>query len=191
MEAYRKDGVVQRSIQAIKERIDAVKSEEQESVKPKAAEIAEERILDILLPPKPAERKVEDLISDRNLETHEVEQEPQLDTTREKMRRLLREGKLDNRYVDLEIQESRSGPMIEVFTSSGIEDMGLNIKEMFGNIFPQKKKRARVKVPEAREILENEEAQRLSVRFVYGRKVQRIDKEQPDPCPGQWQWQRL
>lgn len=141
--------------------VNMVKSEEQESVKPKAAEIAEERLLDILLPPKPVERKVEDLVSDRNIEMHEVEQAPQFDTTREKMRKLLRDGKLDNRYVDLEIQESRSGPMIEVFTSSGIEDMGLNIKEMFGNIFPQKKKKARVKVPEAREILENEEAQRL------------------------------
>ena len=141
--------------------VNMVKSEEQESVKPKAAEIAEERLLDILLPPKPVERKVEDLISDRNIEMHEVEQSPQFDTTREKMRKLLHEGKLDNRYVDLEIQESRSGPMIEVFTSSGIEDMGLNIKEMFGNIFPQKKKKARVKIPEAREILENEEAQRL------------------------------
>jgi ATP-dependent HslUV protease ATP-binding subunit HslU len=141
--------------------VNMVKSEEQESVKPKAAEIAEERLLDILLPPKPVERKVEDLISDRNIEMHEVEQSPQFDTTREKMRKLLREGKLDYRYVDLEIQESRSGPMIEVFTSSGIEDMGLNIKEMFGNIFPQKKKKARVKIPEAREILENEEAQRL------------------------------
>lgn len=141
--------------------VNMVKSEEQESVKPKAAEIAEERLLDILLPPKPVERKVEDLISDRNIEMHEVEQSPQFDTTREKMRKLLHEGKLDNRYVDLEIQESRSGPMIEVFTSSGIEDMGLNIKEMFGNIFPQKKKKTRVKIPEAREILENEEAQRL------------------------------
>lgn len=141
--------------------VSMVKSEEQENVKPKAAEIAEERILDILLPPKPAERKVEDLVSDRHIEMHEVEQFPQSDTTREKMRRLLHEGKLDNRYVDLEIQESRSGPMIEVFTSSGIEDMGLNIKEMFGNIFPQKKKKARVKIPEALEILENEEAQRL------------------------------
>ncbi len=141
--------------------VNMVKSEEQENVKPKAAEIAEERILDILLPPKPAERKVEDLISNKHIEVHDVEQVPPVDNTREKMRKLLHEGKLDNRYVDLEIQESRSGPMIEVFTSSGIEDMGLNIKEMFGNIFPQKKKKARVKIPEALEILENEEAQRL------------------------------
>ena len=141
--------------------VNMVKSEEQENIKPKAAEIAEERLLDILLPPKPVEKKVDDLISDRHLELHEAEQPQQFDNTREKMRRLLHEGKLDNRYVDLEIQESRSGPMIEVFTSSGIEDMGLNIKEMFGNIFPQKKKKARVKIPEALEILENEEAQRL------------------------------
>ncbi|HET6462075.1 MAG TPA: ATP-dependent protease ATPase subunit HslU [Syntrophales bacterium] len=141
--------------------VNMVKSEEQKNIKPKAAEIAEERLLDILLPPKPIERKAEDLSADRHLELHEGEQPQQIDNTREKMRRLLHEGKLDNRYVDLEIQESRSGPMIEVFTSSGIEDMGLNIKEMFGNIFPQKKKKARVKIQEALEILENEEAQRL------------------------------
>ena len=141
--------------------VNMIKSEEQENIKPKATEIAEERLLDILLPPRPVERKVEDLISDRNFEVQENEQIPQIDNTREKMRKLLREGKLDNRYVDLEISEVRSGPMIEIFTSSGIEDMGLNIKEMFGNIFPQKKKKSRVKVPEALKILEQEEAQRL------------------------------
>jgi ATP-dependent HslUV protease ATP-binding subunit HslU len=92
---------------------------------------------------------------------HEAAEPQPIDNTREKMRRLLREGKLDGRFVELEISETRSGPMIEVFTSSGIEDMGLNIKEMFGNIFPQKKKKRRVKVPEALEILEQEEAQRL------------------------------
>lgn len=141
--------------------VNLIKSEERENVKPKANEIAEERLLDILIPPRPAERKVEDIISERRLELHEAEQSQQLDNTREKMRRLLREGKLDNRYVDLEISEVKSGPMIEIFTSSGVEDMGLNIKEMFGNIFPQKKKKSRVKVPEARELLEQEEAQRL------------------------------
>jgi len=141
--------------------VNLIKSEERENIKPKAAEIAEERLLDILIPPRPVERKVEDIISERRLELDEAEQSPQLDNTREKMRRLLREGKLDNRYVDLEISEVKSGPMIEIFTSSGVEDMGLNIKEMFGNIFPQKKKKSRVKVPEARELLEQEEAQRL------------------------------
>jgi ATP-dependent HslUV protease ATP-binding subunit HslU len=74
---------------------------------------------------------------------------------------MLHEGRLDGRFVELEISEVKSGPMIEVFTSSGVEDMGLNIKELFGNIFPQKKKRVRLKVPEALEILEQEEAQKL------------------------------
>jgi ATP-dependent HslUV protease ATP-binding subunit HslU len=140
--------------------VNLVRAEEQEKVKSKAAEIAEERLLDILIPPKPAEGKVSDLIAYRGSEPPGAEI-PQTDTTREKFRRFLNEGRLDGRYVDLEISEVKSGPMIEVFTSSGVEDMGLNIKEMFGNIFPQKKKQMRVKVPEALEILAQEEAQKL------------------------------
>lgn len=141
--------------------VNMVRGEEQEKVKTKAAEIAEERLLDILLPPKPVEGKVSDLIADRASEPPELEPHQQIDTTREKIRRMLHEGRLDNRFVTLEISEAKSGPMIEVFTSSGVEDMGLNIKEMFGNIFPQKKKQARMKVPEALEVLQQEEAQKL------------------------------
>ena len=141
--------------------VNIVRGEEQEKVKSKAAEIAEERLLDVLLPPKPVEGKVSDLIADRALESPDAEPPLQIDTTREKIRRMLHEGKLDGRFVELEISEVKSGPMIEVFTSSGVEDMGLNIKELFGNIFPQKKKRVRLKVPEALEILEQEEAQKL------------------------------
>jgi ATP-dependent HslUV protease ATP-binding subunit HslU len=141
--------------------INMIRGEEQEKVKSKAAEIAEERLLDILLPPKPVEGKVSDLIAERASEPPEVEHHWQTDSTREKIRRMLHEGKLDGRFVDLEISELKSGPMIEVFSSSGVEDMGLNIKEMFGNIFPQKKKQVRMKVPEALEILKAEEAQKL------------------------------
>ena len=141
--------------------VNMVKSEEQENVKARAAELAEERLLDILLPPKPVEKKVEDMLSDKLPETDQTDQMFQQDTTREKIRRLLREGKLGSRSVTVEIQDIRPGPMIEVFSSSGVEDMGLNIKEMFGNIFPQKKKERKVKVPEALEILTQEEAQRL------------------------------
>jgi len=141
--------------------VNIVRGEEQEKVKSKAAEIAEERLLDVLLPPKPVEGKVSDLIADRALESPDAEPPLQIDTTREKIRRMLHEGKLDSRFVELEISEVKGGPMIEVFTSSGVEDMGLNIKELFGNIFPQKKKRVMLKVPEALEILEQEEAQKL------------------------------
>jgi ATP-dependent HslUV protease ATP-binding subunit HslU len=140
--------------------INMVRSEEQEKVKPRAAEMAEERLLDILLPPRPVERKAEEMIGER--EDEESAELPLLqDNTREKLRRLLHEGKLDNRFVDLEVADVRSTPMIEVFSSSGVEDMGLNIKEMFGNIFPQKKKLRRIKLPEALEILAQEEAQKL------------------------------
>jgi len=141
--------------------ISMIKSEEQSRVRAKAAELAEDRLLDILLPPKPVEKKVTDMITSENGATIEAEYVSEPDTTREKLRRLLREGRLDGRFVELEVAEARSGPMIEIFSSSGIEDMGLNVKDMLGNLFPQKKKKRRVKIPEALEILSEEEAQRL------------------------------
>jgi ATP-dependent HslUV protease ATP-binding subunit HslU len=141
--------------------VNLIRSEEQEKVQARATELAEERLLDILLPPKPSEKKVEDMLADRTPETEPEELPLPLDTTREKIRRLLREGKLDNRSVEIETQETRSGPMIEIFSSAGVEDMGLNIKDMLGSIFPQKRKVRKVKVPEAIELLTQEEAQRL------------------------------
>jgi len=142
-------------------KVHMVRAEEQEKVLAKAAEIAEERLLDLLLPPKPVERNVEEMMADHTRLTEESEPQQPYDSTREKLRRLLHEGKLDNRHVDLELTESRSGPMIEIFSASGVEDLGLNLKEMFGNMLPQKKKISRVSVPEALEILTEEEAQRL------------------------------
>ncbi len=141
--------------------ISMVKSEEQSRVRAKAAELAEDRLLDILLPSKPVEKKVTDMITGGNGTTVEAEYVPEQDTTRDKLRRLLHEGRLDGRFVELEVSEVRSGPMIEIFSSAGMEDMGLNVKDMLGNLFPQKKKKRRVKVPEALEILSEEEAQRL------------------------------
>ena len=141
--------------------INMIKSEEQGRVRAKAAELAEDRLLDILLPPKPVEKKVTDMITDASGTAVEAEYIPEQDTTREKLRRLLRDGHLDGRFVELEVTEARSGPMVEIFSSAGMEDMGLNIKDMLGNLFPQKKKKRRVKVPEALEILVEEEAQRL------------------------------
>jgi len=142
--------------------VNMVKSEEKESVKVKAMEMAEERILDVLLPPLRLAEKKPDEPPDHNVIqlSNNGEVVPQ-DGTREKLRRLLRDGKLDERIIDLEVAESQTGPMIEIFSSSGVEDMGLNIKEMFGNIFPGKKKKRKVKVSEATEILAEEEAQRL------------------------------
>jgi ATP-dependent HslUV protease ATP-binding subunit HslU len=141
--------------------VNMVKSEEQESVRIKATDMAEERILDVLLPKRRTESKPEE---PSRADVIELSQDGELitqDGTREKLRRLLREGNLDERIVDLEVAESQTGPMIEIFSSSGVEDMGLNIKEMFGNIFPKRTKKRKVKVSEAMEILTEEEAQRL------------------------------
>ena len=145
--------------------INMIKAEEEENVQAKAAEIAEEKLLDLLLPPRPMERKVGDMLTEHDQETIDLppteEQIKKQDATREKLRKLLREGKLDERMVDLEVSETRSGPMIEIFSAAGMEDMGLNLKDMLGNIMPQKKKRRSVKVPEALDILAAEEAQKL------------------------------
>jgi ATP-dependent HslUV protease ATP-binding subunit HslU len=145
--------------------INMVKAEEQENVQAKAAEIAEERVLDLLLPPRPAEKKVGDMLMDQNHEQDNFssndEQIRKNDASREKMRHWLKEGKFDEKMVELEVSEPRSGPMIEIFSAAGMEDMGLNLKDMLGNIMPQKKKRRNVNVPEALEILEAEEAQKL------------------------------
>jgi len=116
--------------------VSMVKAEEQESVQAKAAEIAEERILDLLLPPRPAEKKVGDMLYDQNQELEKIdialdeEQIKKSDATREKMRGWLKEGKFDEKMVELEISEQRSGPMIEIFSAAGMEDMGLNLKDM-------------------------------------------------------------
>ena len=145
----------------VEQAINMARLDEQENVKAKAAEVAEERLLDILLPPRPVERKLEEMMKENDIEDLPAETLP-IDNTREKLRLLLHEGKLDQRFVDLEVADVRnSSPMIEIFTSSGIEDMGLNIKEMFGNIFPQKKKIRRMKVVEAMEVLAQEEALKL------------------------------
>jgi ATP-dependent HslUV protease ATP-binding subunit HslU len=145
--------------------INMLKAEEQESVQVRAAEIAEEKLLDLLLPPRPAEKNVGDmLIEPDETQTSLTLTEDQIkkqDATREKLRKLLKEGKLDERFVELEISETRGGPMIEIFSAAGMEDMGLNLKDMLGNMMPQKKKKRNVKVPEALEIVAAEEAQKL------------------------------
>lgn len=145
--------------------INMAKSEEQGNVRTRAMEIAEERILDILLPLKRRERDSavprEDNLLPMPGGGGTVQGDDNRSETREKLRRLFRSGKLDDRIVEIEVTESSSGPMIEIFSTSGVEDMGMNIKEMFGNIFPQKKKKRNVRVAEAVDMLADEEAQRL------------------------------
>lgn len=134
--------------------VNMVKAEERERVKIKAAEIAEEKLLDVLLPPVPetSPAPVAGAVPPRPA----VEK---MDT-RDKLRKLLREGKLNDRFVDLEISQ-KTAPVIEVFSAAGLEDMDVNLRDMFGSLFPRKTKKRKIKVPEALEILIQEESQRL------------------------------
>ncbi len=129
--------------------VNMVKEEEKQKVEIKAREVAEERVLDLLLP-----------ASSNDEAEGEAVDAARLQTTREKLKRMLREGKLDDRFVDIEITQS-SMPMIEVLTPQGMEGMEFNLKDMFSNMLPKKTKKKTAKIPEALEILTQEEAGRL------------------------------
>lgn len=116
--------------------------EEKQTVIVKAEDLAEERILDLLYP------------------KNKTEEPDSLNDTREKLRKFLLEGKLDERYVDIEVS-SRNFP-IQVFSpTGGLEEMDVNISDMLGNLFPKRTKKRKVKVPEAMKILIQEEAEKL------------------------------
>jgi len=136
------------------------KVRESEAVKDKAAKIAEERMLDILLPKTGnRETKKDEDITDTQFEVVQPEAGGS-SSTREKLRKMLHEGKLDNRYVDLDV-EDRSMPMVEIFSNVGMEEMGINFKDMLGGILPKSSKRRKVKVSEGLGILAQEESQNL------------------------------
>ena len=113
-----------------------VREERQKDVQPRAEELAEERLLDLLLPGS-------------------------RDSTREKLRGMLHAGGLDERQVEMEVQE-RAAPTMQIFGSQGMEEMGLNLQEMLGNLpFGKKAKKRKLGVPEAKRLLAQEEAEKL------------------------------
>jgi len=140
--------------------VNMIKAEESEKVMVKARENAEERILDLLLPSRREEPISETPDQEKNPDVMSTTPNYQ-DATREKLRQLLRSGKLDERVVELETASRSNLPVIEVLSATGIEEMEFNIKEMFGNMFPKKTKKQKMKIPEALEILTQEESQRL------------------------------
>ena len=119
-----------------------VKAEERDKVQVKAEAAVEERLLDLLLPGS--------------------NPEPEGDggNTREKLRTMLRAGRLEDRGVELEVSQ-RAAPVVEIFSAAGMEEMDFNFKDMLGNLFPGKTKQRKVKLAEAREYLLQEEAGRL------------------------------
>ena len=149
------------------------KAAEQEAVRDRACMLAEERMLDLLLPktgPAPAVHADEPGGPPPDLAAGEGA------STREKLRQLLRQGRLDGRSVDVDTAE-RTMPMVEVFSNAGLEEMGINFKDMLGGLFPKGVKRRRLKVPEALEALAQEEAQNLvDLDRVVRRSIEKVEQ---------------
>ena len=120
--------------------IDMVREERLEEVADRAEANAEERLLDLLMPPQP-------------------EASESAERTREKLRERLRDGKLDDRIVELEVKER--GPTLEVATSAGVEEMGINLKDVLPNLFGQRTRRRKMHVSDAIESLVQEEQEKL------------------------------
>jgi ATP-dependent HslUV protease ATP-binding subunit HslU len=140
--------------------IDNVREEKLEDVADKAELNAEERLLDILLPPSPAPRADGGTTSGGVVIDGNTSLTESSSRTREKLRQQLREGKLDERMVEIDVRE-RNFPSFEIMTNQGMEEMDVNIKDMLPNIFGQRTKKRKMKVNEAFEYLIQEEEQRL------------------------------
>ena len=132
-----------------------------------AARHAEDRLVGILVPMPGRERSLNPLEvffggrrPDESTEAVEAAQRERIQQQREAVRQKLRNGELDNHPVEIEIEDNTPS-MLEIFTGSGMEEMGINLQDMFGNMFPKRVKRRKVTVKEALRLLEQEEAQKL------------------------------
>jgi len=148
--------------------VNMVKAEMAAGVRDRAEALAEDRLLDLLLPRRQGEPFVSGTLE-------EVSPEASRDATREKLRAQLRDGKLDERVIELDTQ-SQAGPILEVFTGQGMEEVGINLKDMLSNLLPGRTRRRRVKVREARRLLAQEEAQKLvDVDEAVSQAIQRVE----------------
>lgn len=149
-------GYVGRDVESIirdltKVSIRMVKEEKEKQVLAKARFLAEEKILDLLVPRPAVPRGV-------SLSGDEVQQ---YKNTREKFRQMLKEGRLDEREVDVEVEDKSSAAMIEVIPMTGMEDIDLSLRDMLGSLFPKKTKVKRMKVKDAFEYITKQEAEKL------------------------------
>ena len=132
-----------------------VREEKEADVQKRARELAEERLLDLLLPPPPTS------LFNKEDATRSHSENEQHENTREKFSQYLKEGRFDDREVEVEIQEKPTTPMVDVISGQGMEEMGNNIKDMLGSMFPSKTRKKKMKVPEAFKVLARDEAEKL------------------------------
>ncbi|MCL6478122.1 MAG: ATP-dependent protease ATPase subunit HslU [Peptococcaceae bacterium] len=146
-----------------------VRSEKMATVEEKAKKMAEERIIEIMAPlPRhdtPLKNPLELIFGGARQQESPAPRDAdqyarRVEFERESLRDKLARGELENEIIEIEVEES-SIPMMEVFTGAGVEEMGINLQDMLGNLFPKKKKKRRVSVSDARKILIQQEAQKL------------------------------
>ncbi len=135
--------------------IDMVREEKLDEVAERAEQAAEERLLDLLLPTSPPPATIESTSPSSEVQNREIAQR-----TRDKLRAQLREGKLDQRMVEVEVRE-RMTPAFEIVSSQGVEEMDINMKDMLSGIFGQQKKKRKMMVAEAYDYLIQEEENKL------------------------------
>src|ERR1700681_682422 len=164
---YTEVGYVGRDVESmvrdlVETSIDMVREEKLDEVAERAEQAAEERVLDLLLPaspPPPADADSSSITSSSPVQT-ESSRRDQADRTREKLRAQLRDGKLDQRLVEVEVRE-RSMPSFEIISNQGVEEMDVNFKDMLSGLFGQQKKRRKMTVAEAIDYLIQEEETKL------------------------------
>jgi ATP-dependent HslUV protease ATP-binding subunit HslU len=154
---YTEVGYVGRDVESmvrdlVETAIDMVREEKLDEVAERAEQSAEDRLLDLLLPPSP--------IPTDTTPATEIQRREQVARTREKLRAQLREGKLDQRMVEVEVRE-RQMPSFEIITNQGVEEMDINVKDMLSGMFGQQKKKRKMTVAEAFDYLIQEEENRL------------------------------
>jgi ATP-dependent HslUV protease ATP-binding subunit HslU len=158
---YTEVGYVGRDVESmvrdlVETSIDMVREEKLDEVAERAEQAAEERVVDLLLPPSPP---IQDPANAMNPQAEAVRQE-QMVRTREKLRAQLREGKLDARMVEVDVRE-RAMPAFEIMSNQGVEEMGTDIREMLSGMFGQQKKKRKMTVSEAFDYLIQEEESKL------------------------------
>jgi len=159
---YTEVGYVGRDVESmvrdlVETSIDMVREEKLDEVAERAEHAAEERVLDLLLPASPP---LPPEAPNSSAPQIEAPRRDQMDRTREKLRAQLRDGKLDQRLVEVEVRE-RSTPAFEIVSSQGVEEMDINVKDMLSGIFGQQKRRRRMTVAEAFDYLIQEEENKL------------------------------
>jgi len=137
-----------------------VKEEKMESVEKEAEKQAIQRIVNHMFPAKSKGKDdyYSNLVDDINASNSDTDD--RVAARRKRMFKKIKEGKLDDQKIEIEVEESNS-QMMEVFSESGVEQMGINFQDMLGNIFPNKKQKKKVTVAQAKEMLKDEEAQKL------------------------------